>query len=101
MCRRAFKEGAGPRGGDAPVITADGHYVLDVQFYEGLKLFGEDVPYEAVAEEIEAVDGVVAHGLVVHPEGTPVTLVVAGKDGAVVVEKGYGLPFSIAADGES
>ncbi len=31
---------------------------------EGLKLFGEDADYGAIAREIEGVPGVVAHGLV-------------------------------------
>jgi len=63
--RRSTHEGAGPRG-DLPVVTSDGHMILDIQFYEGIKLFGEDADYERIAEEIEAVDGVVAHGLVVE-----------------------------------
>lgn len=63
MCRRSFDPDAGPRGGDYPVITKDGNMILDIAFYEGLKLFGEKVPSSRIVEEIEAVPGVVAHGL--------------------------------------
>lgn len=35
------------------------------RFYERYKLLGEAAPYAAIAAEIEAVPGVVAHGLVV------------------------------------
>lgn len=78
--RRSFLPDAGPRGGDAPVVTPEGHYVLDIQFYEGLKLYGEDAEYREIAAEIEKVPGVVTHGLIVGAEnavGSPVVVVVA------------------------
>lgn len=114
--RRSTEEGAGPRGGDSPYISPEGHALIDVRFCEppffsgrpaldgvpllaqrrprgqaqgprgplargacppttprlprsphadeGLKLFGEDADYGAIAREIEGVPGVVAHGLV-------------------------------------
>lgn len=74
--RRSLNPDAGPRGGDSPVVTSDGHSVLDIQFYDGLKLFGEDASYKAIQDEIESVAGVVAHGLVVDKT---VFAVVAGK----------------------
>lgn len=41
--RRRPSEGtADPRGGDYPFISEDGNTIVDVRFYEGLKLFGED-----------------------------------------------------------
>jgi ribose 5-phosphate isomerase A len=63
--RRSVNPDAGPRGGNSPVITADGNMVLDIQFLEGLKLFGKDETYDKIVTEIEGVDGVLEHGLVV------------------------------------
>ncbi len=40
-----------------------GHTIVDVRFYEGLKLYGEDEPYGKIAEEIGQIPGVVGHGL--------------------------------------
>ena len=136
--RRSTEEGAGPRGGDSPYVSPEGHALIDIRFCEaaasaaffmilarlccawrgmadalpqaqaaagrgragsparsvclprshpcachrpcfvfahtaahlrtcadeGLKLFGEDADYGAIAREIEGVPGVVAHGLV-------------------------------------
>ena len=83
--RRSLAPDATPRGGDAPVLTPEGNYLIDVQFYEGIKLFGEDVPNERVAEEIESVEGVVAHGLVTA--AAVAVVVVAGKEGPVEVRR--------------
>jgi ribose 5-phosphate isomerase A len=80
--RRGAQEGAGPRGGDRPVLTAGGHQILDVRFAEGLKLFGEAAAYAEIAAAIEAVPGVVAHGLVA---GRAAAAVVAGRDGPLAV----------------
>jgi hypothetical protein len=33
---------ANPRGGENPYLSPDGHNIVDVRFYEGMKLFGED-----------------------------------------------------------
>lgn len=64
--RRSLQADAGPRGGDMPVLSEEGEFVLDIQFYDGLKLFGDDVEYSMIQDEIESVDGVLAHGLVVN-----------------------------------
>ena len=63
--RRSINPVAGPRGGPNPVITTDGNFMLDIQFVDGLKLFGKDESYDKIAGEIESVEGVVEHGLVV------------------------------------
>ena len=52
--------------------------VLDIQFYDGLKLFSEDATYNEIQDEIEGIDGVVAHGLVVDKA---VFGIVAGENG--------------------
>ncbi len=62
--RRSTDANANPRGGNSPVITPDGHNIVDIQFSETVRLFGEEVGYEAIAAEIESVPGVVTHGLV-------------------------------------
>jgi hypothetical protein len=33
---------ANPRGGENPYLSPEGHNIVDVRFYEGMKLFGED-----------------------------------------------------------
>lgn len=62
--RRSNEVQANPRGGDSPVVTPEGYNIVDVQFYETLRLFGEEADYAAIAAEIESVPGVVTHGLV-------------------------------------
>eukprot|EP00890_Picochlorum_soloecismus_P006424 jgi/Picsp_1/6783/NSC_04123-R1_protein len=64
VARRSFDPGANPRGGQSPVVTGDMHMILDVAFYEGLKLMGKPVSYEEIVQEIENVPGIVAIGLV-------------------------------------
>ena len=76
--RRSSNYEADPRGGNNPVVTSDGHMVLDIQFYDGLKLFSEDATYNEIQDEIEGIDGVVAHGLVVDKA---VFGIVAGENG--------------------
>jgi hypothetical protein len=47
-CRRRPTAGvANPRGGDRPYLSPEGCHVVDVRFYEGLKLFGEDAEVSA------------------------------------------------------
>lgn len=42
-CRRRPASGvANPRGGENPYMSPDGCNIVDVRFYEGMKLFGED-----------------------------------------------------------
>jgi ribose 5-phosphate isomerase A len=64
VARRSFDPDANPRGGQSPVVTGNMHMILDVAFYEGLKLIGKPVSYEEIIQEIENVPGVVAIGLV-------------------------------------
>lgn len=78
LWRRSNEEGAGPRGGDNPYVSAEGHALIDIRFYEGLKLFGEDADYGAIAREIEGVPGVVAHGLMAN---VAAAAIVAGREG--------------------
>ncbi|PNW80367.1 hypothetical protein CHLRE_07g314600v5 [Chlamydomonas reinhardtii] len=63
--RSASGQPENPRGGDMPYVSPDGNTIVDVRFYEGLKLFGEDDEYGKIADEISAISGVVGHGLVV------------------------------------
>lgn len=44
-CRRRPASGtANPRGGNNPYLSPEGHNILDIRFYEQLKLVGEDAP---------------------------------------------------------
>jgi ribose 5-phosphate isomerase A len=63
---------ANPRGGEDPLVTPEGYTIIDIRFYEGLKLYGEDAEYQAIASEIEAVEGLVAHGLFVGLAGAAI-----------------------------
>ncbi|KAI8473591.1 MAG: ribose-5 phosphate isomerase-related protein [Monoraphidium minutum] len=84
LWRRPSEGASNPRGGDNPYVSEDGqHTIVDVRFYEGLKLFGEDAPYAAIAEEIDGIPGVLAHGLIV---GRAAAAIVAdGATGEVAV----------------
>ncbi|KAG1671831.1 hypothetical protein FOA52_000208 [Chlamydomonas sp. UWO 241] len=55
-----------PRGGDDPYESGQGDNILDIRFDGTFKLFGEEESYEKILDEIEGVDGVVAHGLLLH-----------------------------------
>ncbi|GMP71535.1 hypothetical protein CsSME_00029895 [Camellia sinensis var. sinensis] len=55
--RRPFTGHAGPTGGDFPLITREGHNVLDVIFTSPILDLVE------VANTLENIDGVVDHGL--------------------------------------
>jgi ribose 5-phosphate isomerase A len=85
LWRRSFNESANPRGGDNPVVTAEGHMLIDIQFYpdKGIQLFGETADYHEVAHEIESVPGVVAHGLVVG-QATAAVLVKSTQEPEIV-----------------
>jgi len=67
ITRRSNREEANTRGMPDPVIgkTRDGAstMLLDVAFYDGLRLMGEEIPYETLRREIEIIPGVVAAGL--------------------------------------
>jgi ribose 5-phosphate isomerase A len=80
--RRSVLPDAGPRGGNSPVITTDGAYVLDIQFLDGgLRLFGKEESYDKIVTEIESVDGVLEHGLVVGVATKAVIGTVVGVGG--------------------
>lgn len=64
ITRRSNNEDANTRGMPDPVITSDGHMILDVAFYNDLRLFGESVPYLDLVRTIEGIDGVICTGLV-------------------------------------
>uniref|UniRef100_A0A1J3E021 ribose-5-phosphate isomerase n=1 Tax=Noccaea caerulescens TaxID=107243 RepID=A0A1J3E021_NOCCA len=68
--RRAYVGDAGPLGGDFPIVTSDGHNILDV-------IFTSPIPSLAdVAKSLDTIDGVVEHGLVIK---TRCTVVIAGE----------------------
>lgn len=68
-----------PKGGDVPYASPDGHAIVDVRFYETLKLYGEDEPYIKIAAEVENVFGVVTHGLLA---GVAKACIIARENGA-------------------
>ena len=56
---------------------------MDVQFLDGgLKLFGKEESYDKIVDEIESVDGILEHGLVVGVATKAVigTLLAAGEE---------------------
>ncbi|XP_078436733.1 nagB/RpiA/CoA transferase-like superfamily protein [Wolffia australiana] len=67
---------AGPSGGDSPLITKDGCYVLDLIFTSPI------LDLAQVGEQLDQIDGVVEHGII---SGLPCTAVVAAEDGPRVV----------------
>ncbi|KAL1214948.1 putative ribose-5-phosphate isomerase 4 [Cardamine amara subsp. amara] len=68
--RRAAIGDAGPLGGDFPIVTSDGHNILDV-------IFTTPIPSLAnVATSLDNIDGVVDHGLIIK---TRCTVVIAGE----------------------
>lgn len=83
--RRSTEPSAGPRGGSRPYVSPEGENILDIRFDDGLKLFGEGAPYARIAAEIEAVPGVLSHGLCV---GVATAAVVASPDGPQLYERG-------------
>ncbi|CAA7041979.1 unnamed protein product [Microthlaspi erraticum] len=68
--RRASVGDAGPLGGDFPIVTSDGHNILDL-------IFTTPIPSLAdVAKSLDTIVGVVDHGLVIK---TRCTVVIAGE----------------------
>nr|PNR53386.1 hypothetical protein PHYPA_007061 [Physcomitrium patens] len=61
--RPSFGE-AGPSGGDNPLITPEGHFVLDVVFTTPITAGNLPMSSE-VAENLETIPGVMGHGLVI------------------------------------
>ncbi|KAL5577844.1 hypothetical protein UlMin_019543 [Ulmus minor] len=68
---------AGPLGGDFPLVTREGHNVLDVIFTSPIQSLVE------VAESLDKVDGVVDHGIV---SKFPCTAVIASESGLSIVD---------------
>lgn len=84
--RRSYEEGASPRGGDTPYITAEGNMILDITFYDGLKLYGERAEYSKIVEEIMHVPGVQAVGLVVKQASQAASVaVMTEQDGLQII----------------
>ncbi|CAA7394086.1 unnamed protein product [Spirodela intermedia] len=75
--RRPATGYAGPSGGDFPLVTKEGHHVLDVIFTSPIRDLTQ------VAAELDRIDGVVDHGVV---SGLPCTTVIASEDGLRVVD---------------
>ncbi|XP_074574454.1 putative ribose-5-phosphate isomerase 4, chloroplastic [Curcuma longa] len=75
--RRSLSGGAGPLGGDFPLVTKEGHHVLDVIFTSPILDLGQ------VAESLDQVDGVVDHGIICR---IPCTVIIASKEGLEVVD---------------
>ncbi|XP_017979461.1 PREDICTED: probable ribose-5-phosphate isomerase 4, chloroplastic isoform X1 [Theobroma cacao] len=68
---------ADPLGGDFPLVTREGHSVLDVIFTSPIASLAE------VAESLEKVDGVVDHGVV---SKFPCKAIVASESGLSIVD---------------
>eukprot|EP00250_Pteridium_aquilinum_P011259 c19943_g1_i1 orf=958-1788(+) len=73
--RRPSVGEAGPMGGDFPFVTSEGHFVLDVLFTSTITNPSD------VAESLEALPGVVGHGLILD---SVYASAVAGKDGVKI-----------------
>ncbi|PPD96981.1 hypothetical protein GOBAR_DD05990 [Gossypium barbadense] len=68
---------ADPLGGDFPLVTSEGHNILDVIFTSPIATLAE------VAESLEKVDGVVEHGVV---SKFPCKAIVASESGLSIVD---------------
>jgi len=69
---------AGPLGGDHPLVTKEGHHVLDVIFTTPIPDLGQ------VAEELEKISGVVDHGIICSNQSYAV---IASKGEVQVIEE--------------
>lgn len=75
--RRASIGLAGPLGGDFPLVTKEGHHVLDI-------IFTSPIPSLAkVAESLDKIDGVVDHGVV---SKFPCAVVIVSESGLSTVD---------------
>lgn len=72
--RPSFGE-AGPLGGDNPLVTPEGHFVLDVIFTTPIVTAAE------VVENLESIPGVVGHGLVMD---VAYGAAIAGREGVKI-----------------
>ncbi|KAK4491532.1 hypothetical protein RD792_002284, partial [Penstemon davidsonii] len=68
---------AGPLGGDFPLVTKEGHNVLDVIFTSPILTLAE------VADNLDQVNGVVEHGVISR---IPCTAVIATENGLRVID---------------
>lgn len=73
--RRPSVGEAGPMGGDFPLITKEGHFVLDLLFTSTITNPSE------IAESLESISGVVGHGLILD---AVYASAVAGRDGVKI-----------------
>lgn len=69
---------AGPLGGDFPLVTGEGHNVLDVIFTSPIPSLAE------VGKILDKIDGVADHGVI---SKTPCTVVIASPNGLNVLDK--------------
>ena len=90
--RRPTSGTANPRGGSDPYLSSNNEHILDIKFESSLRLDGrESCSYEDIAEAIEEIGGVVAHGLVLKDN---VTAVVHTPEGAQILRKVQHLLFA-------
>ncbi|KAG1368449.1 putative ribose-5-phosphate isomerase 4, chloroplastic [Cocos nucifera] len=75
--RRPTSGPAGPLGGNFPLVTKEGHHILDVIFTSPILDLGQ------VAESLSHIDGVVDHGVIL---GIPCAVIIASKDGMQVID---------------
>ncbi|XAR56056.1 hypothetical protein NMG60_11036354 [Bertholletia excelsa] len=68
---------AGPTGGDFPLVTREGHNVLDVIFTSPILNLAE------VAKSLENIAGVADHGVI---SKIPCIAVIASEDGVSILE---------------
>lgn len=76
--RRPSVGTAGPSGGDFPLVTKEGHHVLDVIFTTPIQDLGK------VAEGLDNIAGVVDHGIICN---TPSYAVIASKGEVQVLDQ--------------
>ncbi|CAN6315569.1 unnamed protein product [Urochloa humidicola] len=69
---------AGPLGGDHPLVTKEGHHILDVIFTTPIPDLGQ------VAEKLDKIDGVVDHGIICSSQSYAV---IASKGEVQVIEE--------------
>ncbi|KAM0951656.1 putative ribose-5-phosphate isomerase [Dioscorea sansibarensis] len=75
--RRPTSGHAGPMGGDFPLVTEDGHHILDVIFTSPIHNLAE------VAGSLNQIDGVVDHGVIC---GISCIAIIASEKGVMVVD---------------
>ena len=83
--RRPTSGTANPMGGSNPYLSSNNEHILDIKFESSLRLDGkESCDYEDIAEAIEEINGVVAHGLLLKEN---VTAIVHTAKGAQILRK--------------